>query len=174
MSADNYNLVLRRDDDQWDVYLNLSASSDRWTQVDASKPDHTFASSHEAKKWADSEGYTEYVTVIIEARPPRRGRVQIEDHPRDTGGVVLSVWTHQHEMWLTPQDLDDLRHLIMDDLALEMDRVRTRLKELESCAQWLRAQHTCMKDLRSASCAACNRGMPYPHASVDELLKDRP
>ena len=34
-----------------------------------------------------------------------------------------------------------------------------------------RAQHTCMKDISSMNCRACNAGVPYPHESVKDMLK---
>lgn len=39
----------------------------------------------------------------------------------------------------------------------------------------LRAMHTCVRDMSSMKCSACNRGVPYPPlvdegASLDELL----
>ena len=36
----------------------------------------------------------------------------------------------------------------------------------------LRAQHTCVKDMSSLGCRACNRGVPYPHATTEELVAD--
>lgn len=34
----------------------------------------------------------------------------------------------------------------------------------------LRARHTCIRDASSMRCSACNAGVPYPHASVDDLI----
>jgi hypothetical protein len=34
----------------------------------------------------------------------------------------------------------------------------------------LRAMHTCIKDMSSMNCRACNAGIPYPHQSIEELL----
>lgn len=34
----------------------------------------------------------------------------------------------------------------------------------------LRGQHTCIGSMSSLGCRACNRGVPYPHAEVRDLL----
>lgn len=36
--------------------------------------------------------------------------------------------------------------------------------------QDLRDQHICMKAMSSMNCGACNRGVPYPHESVEDML----
>lgn len=36
----------------------------------------------------------------------------------------------------------------------------------------LRAQHTCIRQTSSMACLACNRGVPYPAATVDEILDE--
>ena len=33
----------------------------------------------------------------------------------------------------------------------------------------LRAQHTCVKDMSSMKCRACNRGVPYPALTIEEI-----
>jgi hypothetical protein len=33
-----------------------------------------------------------------------------------------------------------------------------------------RQQHTCTKNMSSMNCSACNRGVPYPHETVEEIL----
>ena len=33
----------------------------------------------------------------------------------------------------------------------------------------LRAMHTCMKTMSSMNCLACNRGVPYPAMTVEEI-----
>ncbi len=35
--------------------------------------------------------------------------------------------------------------------------------------QALRAQHTCVLKMTSVNCRACNRGVPYPHMTIDEV-----
>lgn len=32
-----------------------------------------------------------------------------------------------------------------------------------------RAMHTCIKAMSSIRCTACNRGVPYPHATIEEI-----
>ena len=36
----------------------------------------------------------------------------------------------------------------------------------------LRARHTCMRDMSSMRCRACNAGVPYPSQSVDEMFAE--
>jgi hypothetical protein len=36
----------------------------------------------------------------------------------------------------------------------------------------LRAQHTCIREMSSMRCRACNAGVPFPHQSIGELLDD--
>jgi len=129
MSADNFNAVVKRDDGRWAVYLNLSASDDTWTQIDdLGRSMWSFASSDEACRWAEAQGYTEYGTQIVET-PLRRGRVRLSPKPDGHPGPVLTVADHG-EIWLDPTDLDDLRHLLIEDLALEVDRLRASRAEL--------------------------------------------
>lgn len=35
----------------------------------------------------------------------------------------------------------------------------------------LRAQHTCVLKMTSVNCRACNRGVPYPALTVDEIIE---
>jgi hypothetical protein len=35
----------------------------------------------------------------------------------------------------------------------------------------LRAQHTCVKTMSSIGCRACDRGVPYPHQTIEELVE---
>lgn len=35
----------------------------------------------------------------------------------------------------------------------------------------LRAQHTCIKEMTSVRCRACNSGVPYPALTVDEIIE---
>lgn len=64
MSADNFNLVRRRADGRWDVWLNLSASDETTTQINARAANRTFDTKEAAVEWADAQGYTEYGTTI--------------------------------------------------------------------------------------------------------------
>lgn len=34
----------------------------------------------------------------------------------------------------------------------------------------LRSKHTCVIRMESRSCTACNRGVPYPALTVDEII----
>lgn len=64
MSADNFNFVRKRKDGTgWDVWLNLSASNDTHPQLERKPPDATHPTEHDARLWADAQGYTEYGTL---------------------------------------------------------------------------------------------------------------
>jgi len=69
MSADNFNYIQKRGDN-WLVWLNLSASCDKASQI-ARPPDRVFGEGEraEAVRWANDAGYTEYGTEVDEAEP---------------------------------------------------------------------------------------------------------
>jgi len=86
MSADNFNLVKRVDNrygspNQWRVWLNLSASGDRESQI-TREPDGLFDNEAEAVSWANAQGYTEYGTDVdvdsYEAVSRRRAKFAIK------------------------------------------------------------------------------------------------
>jgi hypothetical protein len=54
-----------------------------------------------------------------------------------------------------------------------VDGYLERRPHLKATKAELRRQHTCVKDISSINCRACNRGVPYPHESLDELLGRR-
>jgi len=37
--------------------------------------------------------------------------------------------------------------------------------------QKLRAQHTCQQSMSSMNCRGCNRGVPFPHPSIEEIIE---
>lgn len=68
MSADNFNLVRKRHDGTWEVWLNLSASADESPQIaERVLPAMTCASKDAAVEWAEAQGYTEYGTKVEES-----------------------------------------------------------------------------------------------------------
>lgn len=64
MSADNWNLIRRREDGRWDVWLNLSASITKDSQIASKAPIIRDGAIGEVLEWAESQGYTEYGTTL--------------------------------------------------------------------------------------------------------------
>jgi hypothetical protein len=123
----------------------------------------------------DKKGSAHCMACIVERSAPHEGGILWKDF---VGELITKLGFSPRYPGLT--DEQHLRELIGPKWAEDakakwavnwtVDGYLERRPHLKATKAELRRQHTCIMKTSSMDCRACNRGVPYPHMTIEETL----